>query len=95
MLPFLSRLEEIVSLFLQLIPFGFAEYNFLNVFTESVKAESNRWQTPVTLAFYVNITAVFYSGDAFSGGQFRSKEWGRIYTDWHHFCNHELIFHNY
>ena len=88
MLPFLGRLEEIVSLFLHLIPFGFAEYNFLNVFTESAQPESNHWKIPVTLAFYVNISEVFYSEDAFSGTQFRSKEWGRIYTDWHHFCNH-------
>ena len=37
MLPFLGKLEEIVPFFLQLIPFGFAEYNksTLNVFTES------------------------------------------------------------
>ena len=34
MLPFLGKLEEVVSFFLKLIPFGFAEYNksTLNVF---------------------------------------------------------------
>ena len=46
MLPFLGKLEKIVSFFLQLelIPFGFTEYNksTLNVqFTESAQPESN------------------------------------------------------
>ena len=41
MLPFLGKLEEVVSFFLKLIPFGFAEYNKfrLNVFTESAQRE--------------------------------------------------------
>ena len=34
----------------------------------------------------------FYLGDAFFGGQVRSKEGGRIYANCHHFCNHELVF---
>ena len=43
--------------------------------------------------FYISVS--FYLGDAFIGGQFRSKEGERIYTDWHNFCNHELFCHKY
>ena len=43
MLPFLGKLEEIVPFFLQLIPFGFAEYNksTFNVLKDSAQPESN------------------------------------------------------